>query len=178
MAIKKSSKVSALALKEHSPEELLTFQVSVLSQILSRVVEGSVSVDLDLTSRQWRVLVILNRIGPTTSGQVASATHLDHSQVSRASYELVEKGLISMSSDQGDRRKQLLSVAAQGFEVLRRGIVGSQNRQARLRATMSEAEYKVFCKVMTRLTNEANCMLVEAKKQEAKQEAEGQSLSK
>ncbi len=174
MAIKKSSKVSALALKGHSPEELLTFQVSVLSQILSRVVEGSVSVDLDLTSRQWRVLVILNRIGPTTSGQVASATHLDHSQVSRASYELVEKGLISMSSDQGDRRKQLLSVTAQGVEVLRRGIVGSQNRQARLLATMSEDDYKVFCSVMTRLTHEANCMLLEAKNQSA----EGKSLKK
>jgi DNA-binding MarR family transcriptional regulator len=163
MAIKKSIKVSALALKEHSPEELLTFQVSVLSQILSRVVEGSVSADLELSSRQWRVLVILNRIGPTTSGQVASATHLDHSQVSRASYELLEKGLISMSSDQGDRRKQLLSVSAKGSEVLRRGIVGSQNRQARLRATMSEADYKVFCKVMATLTNEANNMLFEAK---------------
>jgi DNA-binding MarR family transcriptional regulator len=132
------------------------------------VVEGSVSADLELSSRQWRVLVILNRIGPTTSGQVASATHLDHSQVSRASYELLEKGLISMSSDQGDRRKQLLSVSAQGSEVLRRGIVGSQNRQARLRATMSEADYKVFCKVMATLTNEANSMLVGVKKQGVK----------
>lgn len=163
MATKKSTKVSTLTLKEHSPEELLTFQISVLSQILSRVVEGSVSADLELSSRQWRVLVILNRIGPTTSGQVASATHLDHSQVSRASYELLEKGLISMSNDQGDRRKQLLSVSAQGSEILRRGIVGSQNRQARLRAAMSEADYKVFNKVMTILTNEANSMLIEAK---------------
>jgi DNA-binding MarR family transcriptional regulator len=163
MAIKNRSKVSALSMKQHSPEELLTFQVSVLSQILSRVVEGSVSENLDLTSRQWRVLVILNRIGPTTSGQVASATHLDHSQVSRASYELLEKGLISMSSDQGDRRKQLLSVSALGTDVLRRGIVGSQDRQARLRATMSDADYKVFSKVMAALTNEANSMLTEAK---------------
>lgn len=163
MATKKSSKVSALSLKQHTPEELLTFRVSVLSQILSRVVEGSVGQDLQLTSRQWRVLVILNRIGPTTSGQVAAATHLDHSQVSRASYELLGKGLISMSSDDGDRRKQLLSVTSQGVEVLRRGIVGSQNRQVRLREVMSDSEYKVFSKVMSALTNEANNMLLEAK---------------
>jgi hypothetical protein len=32
-----------------------------------------------------------------------------------------------------------------------------------LRAAMSEADYKVFCKVMTTLTNEANSMLLEAK---------------
>jgi DNA-binding MarR family transcriptional regulator len=165
MTTKKSSKVSAQTLKQHMPEELLTFQVSVLSQILSRVVEGSVSTDLNLTSRQWRVLVILNRIGPTTSGQVASATHLDHSQVSRASYELVDKGLISMSNDEGDRRKQLLSVTAKGVEVLRLGIVGSQNRQARLRAVMSDSEFKVFSKLLTSLTHEANSMLLEVKGQ-------------
>jgi len=29
---------------------------------------------------------------------------------------------------------------------------------------MSEADYKVFCKVMATLTNEANSMLLEAKK--------------
>lgn len=165
MATKKTSKVSALSLKQHTPEALLTFQISVLSQILSRVVEGSVSQDLQLTSRQWRVLVILNRIGPTTSGQVAAATHLDHSQVSRASYELLGKGLISMNSDDGDRRKQLLSVTAQGMEMLRRGIVGSQKRQTRLRAAMSDADYKVFCKVLASLTLEANNMLQENKSQ-------------
>jgi DNA-binding MarR family transcriptional regulator len=171
MTIKKPAKVSALALKQHTPEELLTFQLSVLSQILSRVVEGSVSVDLKLTSRQWRVLVILNRIGPTTSGQVASATHLDHSQVSRASYELLEKGLISMRSAEGDRRKQLLAVSPEGVEVLKRGVVGSQKRQARLRAVMSDAEYQVFHKVIGALTREANSMLLEtkAKSEEADQ---------
>jgi hypothetical protein len=48
-------------------------------------------------------------------------------------------------------------------DVLRKGIVGSQDRQARLRATMSDNDYKVFCKVMNSLTNEANKMLIEAK---------------
>lgn len=163
MTIKKAKKVSALTLKRHSPEALLTFQLSVLSQILSRVVEGSVSQDLNLSSRQWRVLVILNRIGPATSGLVASATHLDHSQVSRASYELLEKGLISMSNDEGDRRRQLLSVSPRGIEVLQMGIVGSQKRQERLRRSMSDADYEVFSRAIASLTSEAHKMLAEAK---------------
>jgi len=167
MTTSKNQKVSARVLKQHTPEELLTFQISVLSQMLSRVVEGAVSAELSLTSRQWRVLVILNRIGPTTSGQVAAATHLDHSQVSRASYELLEKGLISMSNDQGDRRRQLLSVSVSGFEKLKMGIVGSQDRQARLRGAMSDADYKVFCRVIASLTNEANQMLLESKANKA-----------
>ena len=100
MTSKKSGAASASALRRHEPEELITFRVSVLSQLLARMVDGSVSQDLGLSSRQWRVLVMLNRLGPSTSGQVAEATRLDHSQVSRASYELVEKGLIAMQSDQ------------------------------------------------------------------------------
>ncbi len=163
MTNKKAAQVSATALRRHEPQELITFRVSVLSQLLARVVEGSVSQELDLSSRQWRVLVMLNRLGPTTSGQVATATRLDHSQVSRASYELVDKGLIAMDSDQADRRRQRLSVTASGVEVLRRGIVGSQARQARLRSCLSEEDYQVFGKVLALLSAEATAMLEESR---------------
>jgi len=76
--------------------------------------------ELSLSSRQWRVLVMLNRLGPATSGHVAAATRLDHSQVSRASHELAGKGLVAMDSDQTDRRRQCLSVTPAGTQVLRR----------------------------------------------------------
>lgn len=122
MANKKPVQVSTAALRRHAPEDLITFRVSVLSHLLARMVEGSVSQDLGLSSRQWRVLVMLNRLGPTTSGQVAAGSHLDHSQVSRASYELMDKGLIAIDNDPADRRRQRLSVTAAGTEVLRRGL--------------------------------------------------------
>ena len=163
MTNKKTALASAAALRRHEPEELITFRVSVLSQLLARVVEGSVGQELGLSSRQWRVLVMLNRLGPTTSGQVAAATRLDHSQVSRASYELVDKGMIVMDSDQADRRRQRLSVTAAGVEVLRRGIVGSQARQTRLRSCLSDADYEVFGKALTLLSAEATAMIDESR---------------
>jgi DNA-binding MarR family transcriptional regulator len=163
MTSKKPGVASASALRRHEPEELITFRVSVLSQLLARVVEGSVSQELGLSSRQWRVLVMLNRLGPSTSGQVAAATRLDHSQVSRASYELVEKGLIAMESDQADRRRQRLSVTVAGVDVLRRGIVGSQARQARLRGCLSDEDYQVFGKVLALLSAEATSMIEETR---------------
>jgi DNA-binding MarR family transcriptional regulator len=163
MTNKRANTISAAALRRHEPEELITFRVSVLSQLLARVVEGSVSHELGLSSRQWRVLVMLNRLGPSTSGQVAAATRLDHSQVSRASHELVDKGLIAMDSDQADRRRQRLSVSAAGVEVLRRGIVGSQVRQARLRGCLSDEEYRVFGRVLEALSAEAMHMVEESR---------------
>lgn len=161
MTSKKSGPISAAALRRHEPEELITFRVSVLSQLLARVVEGAVSQELGLSSRQWRVLVMLNRLGPSTSGQVAAATRLDHSQVSRASYELVDKRLIAMDSDQADRRRQRLSVTAAGVDLLRVGIVGSQARQARLRRCLSDEQYEVFGTALALLSAEAMSMVEE-----------------
>lgn len=163
MTNKRANPISVAALRRHEPEELITFRVSVLSQLLARVVESAVGQELGLSSRQWRVLVMLNRLGPSTSGQVAAATRLDHSQVSRASYELVDKGLIAMDSDQADRRRQRLSVTATGFDVLRQGIVGSQARQSRLRGCLSEEDYQTFGKVLTVLSAEAKAMMEESR---------------
>jgi DNA-binding MarR family transcriptional regulator len=95
---------------------------------------------------------------------VAAATHLDHSQVSRASYELTEKGLIAMATDSGDRRRQLLSATEAGIALLRQGIVGSMARQNRLRAMLSDADYEAFGRVLTVLSDEAHAMLQEGRK--------------
>jgi DNA-binding MarR family transcriptional regulator len=163
MTHKKPETASLAALRRHEPEDLITFRVSVLSQLLSRVVEGSVGRELGLSSRQWRVLVMLNRLGPTTSGQVAAATRFDHSQVSRASYELLDKGLIAMDGDPDDRRRQRLSVTPAGVAVLRRGIVGSAERQARLRGCLGEADYEAFGRIVGALSAQAQAMVDEAR---------------
>lgn len=163
MTHKKAQAATLAALRGHEPEALITFRVSVLSQLLSRVVEGSVGGELGLSSRQWRVLVMLNRLGPTTSGQVAAATHFDHSQVSRASYELLDKGLIAMENDPDDRRRQRLSVTPAGVAVLRRGIVGSAERQARLRECLGEADYEAFGRIVEALTVRAQAMIDESR---------------
>jgi len=163
MTNKKSLKTTLAQLRQHEPEEMLTFRVSVLSQLLSRVVETSVSEELGLSSRQWRVLVMLNRLGPSTSGQVAATTRLDHSQVSRASYELADKGLVAMAGDQTDRRRQMLTVTPRGLETLRSGVGGSKARQARLRSCLNDAEYQAFGKALAALTSEAQAMLAETR---------------
>jgi DNA-binding MarR family transcriptional regulator len=154
---------SVAELQAHEPESLITFRVSALSQLLARVVEASVSRGLGLSSRQWRVLVILNRLGEATSGDVTRASRLDHSQVSRASYELAHKGLVAMRSDTQDKRRQMLSVTPDGVAMLRRGIVGSRHRQQRLRGRLSDADYECFGRVLEALTDEAQALLREAK---------------
>jgi hypothetical protein len=46
---------------------------------------------------------------------------------------------------------------------LRRGIVGSQTRQARLRSCLSDEDYQVFGKVLAQLSAEATLMIEETR---------------
>ncbi len=155
------SRATAEALRHHAPETLITFRVSVLSQLLARLVDTSVGQNLGLSSRQWRVLVVLNRLGPSTSGAVARMASLDHSQVSRASFELVEKGLVVQEGDAADRRRQVLSLTPAGLRVLGDGLGGSLERERRLRACLGEEDYTALGRALSALTAEARAMLEE-----------------
>lgn len=153
---------SAATVRTHAPEQLITFRVSVLSQLLSRLVDASVKEELGLTSRQWRVLVILNRLGPSSSGDVARMCSFDHSQVSRVAFELVEKGLVAQGHDSVDRRRQVLSLTPASLALLRQGVPASLARQERLRQRLGEEDYAAFCRALDALTDEAQQMLAQA----------------
>lgn len=161
IATTRKSRATTDALRRHAPEALITFRVSVLSQLLARLVDASVGQDLGLSSRQWRVLVMLNRLGPSTSGAVARMAALDHSQVSRASFELAAKGLVAQQGDAADRRRQVLSLTPAGVAVLRDGLGGSIERERRLRACLGEEDYAALGRAMEALTAEARAMLEE-----------------
>lgn len=152
---------STAQVRAHAPEALITFRVSVLSQLLSKLVDASVKEALNLTSRQWRVLVSLNRLGPASSGEVARMCSFDHSQVSRVAFELTELGLLAQGPDAADRRKLVLSLTPAAMELLKNGIPASMQRQERLRARLGEHDYEVFCRALEALTDEAQQMLAD-----------------
>lgn len=118
---------------------------------------------LGSSSRPWRVPVMLNRTGLATSGRVAADTRRDHSQVSRACSELVDKGLIGGDRDQADRQRQCPSVTDTGKAVLRCGNVDSQARPARLRARLGDADCEGFGRVLAILSDQVRRMLAQAR---------------
>jgi DNA-binding MarR family transcriptional regulator len=68
-----------------------------------------------------------------------------------------------MDGDPDDRRRQRLSVTPAGVAVLRRGIVGSAERQARLRGCLGEADYEAFGRIVGALSAQAQAMVDEAR---------------
>lgn len=160
------ARASAAQVAAHAPEKLITYRVSVLAQVLSRLVDITVWQHLGLTSRQWRVLVILNRLGTSPSGEVARMSSFDHSQVSRVASELAGKGLITEASDPADRRKRILALTPAAIECLRNGLPISLKREERLRSRLSTADYATFICAMDALEDEAQQILREIREAE------------
>lgn len=163
MKIPKSSTAPSADKASFPIEAHLTFRINVLSQLLSRVVDAAVTAELGLSSRQWRVLVTLSRIEPSTPGEIARYANFDKSQVSRVASELEKMGLLTQSDHDADRRKLLLVLTRKGREVIVRGTPGAKERQKRLRGRVSAADYAVFDAVLSALTEEAQSMLSEVK---------------
>lgn len=161
------ARASRAQVAAHVPETLITYRVSVLAQALARLVDAAVREDLGLSSRQWRVLVVLNRLGPTTSGEVARMAHYDHSQVSRVAFELAERGLLVQGSDASDRRKQILTLTAAGLDCLGRGLPGSLQREQRLRERLTAAEHATLCRTLEALEAQAGLLLQERRDADA-----------
>lgn len=161
MSNKITTSLSNEQLAQHDPQTLITYRVFVAAQAMSRLVDASVRQSLNLTSRQWRILVVLNRLGTAPSGDVARMAGFDHSQVSRVALELTKLGLAEQRMDGNDRRKQLLSLTPKGIDCLRKGLPGSLAREHRLRTRLSEADYHALCRALALVTDEANTLLDE-----------------
>ena len=71
-----------------------------------------------ITEQQWRVLRVIEEFGPLEAGKVAEHSALLMSSQSRIVQTLVEKGMVTRSPDLTDRRKQLVSLTKNGWQMI------------------------------------------------------------
>ncbi|MFD4838379.1 MarR family winged helix-turn-helix transcriptional regulator [Achromobacter sp. NPDC058515] len=148
--------------KKITVEGLITFRTSVLAQMLARMVDVSVTEELGLSSRQWRTLVSLYRLGPSTASEIVRFSHLDKSQISRAVFENEAKGLLTQTVDPDDRRRAVIALTPEGSRTLEKGLRGTLHRQHALEGCLSAEDRAAFYRIMDTLTGQARKMLDEA----------------
>lgn len=73
-----------------------------------------------VTDQQWRVLRVLSDDGPLDASGIAERALLYAPSVTRIVRELVERGLLSRSGDEGDRRRSVISITSEGQALVRR----------------------------------------------------------
>jgi DNA-binding MarR family transcriptional regulator len=95
---------------------------SELRAVAGRLVRRARTTD-ELPAAQAAVLGYLDREGPMTTSELASAQQIRHQSMSRTVTQLAAQGLIGQRPHPGDGRKTLLVLNAAGRQVLlaRRG---------------------------------------------------------
>ncbi len=76
--------------------------------------------DIALTPEQWAILDELANRGKLTQKELATSTFKDAPTVSRIIDLLVQRNLISRESDEGDRRKYVISLSESGRQMYER----------------------------------------------------------
>ena len=92
--------------------------------------------DVDVTEQQWRVLRVLDEMGPLDSTQLAEHSSLLLSSLTRIVQTLVDKGLVTRVTNARDRRKQTVTITPKGRTVITNNLERAREIAARIEAHM------------------------------------------
>jgi len=98
-------------------ERFLPYRLSVLSNRISSSIARLYGERYGLGVTEWRVMAVLGLYPELSAGEVAERTAMDKVAVSRAVARLLERGFIERGTYGGDRRRSVLALSPQGFEV-------------------------------------------------------------
>ncbi len=74
--------------------------------------------DAGITEQQWRVLRVLAEYGPQSSSTLAGRASLLFPSLTRIAQTMQTKGLITLSRDEQDRRRQMIDITSAGQKII------------------------------------------------------------
>lgn len=92
--------------------------------------------DVDVTEQQWRVLRVLDEMGPQDSTQLAEHSSLLLSSLTRIVQTLVDKGLVTRVTNAQDRRRQTVTITPKGRTVITDNLERATEIAARIEEHM------------------------------------------
>lgn len=137
-------------------DNFLPYRLSVLSNAVSRKIADMYEREFDISIWQWRILAVLGESEGITSTEVAARTLMDKPAVSRATSSLIERGLVTRTSDTADRRKSALGLSTAGREVYNAVIPRALAYEQELLAALSPEDAEALHGLLTRLAQIAS----------------------
>ena len=99
----------------------------------------------------FRLLAALEEFGPASQASLGRRTEMDRSDVVAAINELAVRKLAERATDQDDRRRNIITITAEGRAHLRRLDALLADAQDELLAPLSPGERQAFAGMLTRL---------------------------
>lgn len=107
--------------------------------------------DVGVTEQQWRVLRVLAERGTLDATEIADRSCLLMPSLTRILQTLTAKGLISRAPHPTDKRRQLVTITAQGRQLIADNLQESQRLNAWLRESFGEAKLNALLDLLNEL---------------------------
>jgi DNA-binding MarR family transcriptional regulator len=104
-----------------------------------------------LTPTQFTVLAKLSELGPTSQNALGRATAMDAATMKGVADRLREKGLVAAGTEDGDRRRLILSLTAAGAGLFAQLAPAAHAITAETLAPLTPAERQGFADLLRRL---------------------------
>ena len=111
---------------------------------------------LDLTSVQYAALNMIQEVPDIDQASLSNMIAFDKTTIVKVLDRLVEKGLITRTRSQTDRRLNHLNVTPKGSRLLKEIHPMLDRSDKRILAPLSETDQRVFMKLLSRLVQVNN----------------------
>jgi len=109
-----------------------------------------------LTEQQWRVLRVLAEVGVTDAKTLADRSSLLFPSLTRIAATLREKGLVTQTRDDKDRRRQFIKITTAGQKIIDDHAPQAAEIVEGFKARLGVADYEALLDLLAKLDSGAN----------------------
>lgn len=140
---------------EFKLEDFLPFQLTALSEAMSRSLSNQYRQTFEITVPEWRVLASLSHYGTISASELGYRTSMEKPRVSRALVKMENRRLINKIALASDSRVRMIKLTNKGAELYAEIEPIAIKWEQTLFADLSEAEincvHSVLCKLAKQL---------------------------
>lgn len=104
-----------------------------------------------ITEQQWRVLRVLAENGPLDATSLADRASLLFPSLTRIATKMREKGLITQTRDEVDRRRHFIAITEAGQKIIDDRAEQSARIVADFRETLGDEDYETLLDLLAQL---------------------------
>ena len=135
--------------------DFLPYQISYPAGTIARILGELMEARFGLNSAQWRVMGLLGSFAPLSTRDMVTLGSTEKSVISRATSDLVARGLVVRALDPADKRLLILQFSAEGRALYEAACAVALEFEAALLAAISEAERATLLAALPRLSSAA-----------------------
>lgn len=130
------------------PISLIRAREQVAQPIREMLLEEGIS------EQQWRVLRILDELGPQTASHICDRAGIMRPSFTRISGTMVDKGFVIRARNNRDKRSAYFAITAAGRAVIERNHAHAQRLDAAQKARIGAKRYEMLLDLLDELADD------------------------